>query len=580
VRCDGYSYTAGRNKHGQGCTVYRCHKDNQDTDTDTEARFETGFDYYEKAGYSYKQEIAEKSHEKKLKAKVVHARTHATTKEGKMKQHTKNTEKGRKKAVGTDEKKAKKYYGDEKADKSRFSKDSAERQGKYLKPYWDVETHQGRCTAAPCNEEHGGGHMDAGATSGKSHCLAIGGGSKVETKVGCKRPGTLFPGCSFKCQRHGLAPPQYKPIPAALDFKMFVHYTKTAYPKCPHEKCGTPKKTITNKVLCSKVVDGSTVSDSHCKSEGHTKPKVDSISCSYPKCVKWVTTSPPGTCSSKCGQSQKTYHGKRYCSDGGKVPDKYCSDDKRAPSGKAPSTPAVPKKVCPATTPCGLECTHTSKHSNNAGVIVPPEKPGMTMTGGGMNNHYRTFNSKSAFEEMYPSGNHFKCDTGFGPGQLTCYAFYCKRHDKKPLRCVTRQAKRFTASGVSDASLPSGYVMTGGGLYNHYRKFDKKAQFEESRPNGNKWRGDMGQGWGDYTTYVTGCQGLTCKTVTSKRGNNEKASCPNGYYVTGCGIYHHNRAWGKLGAFEEARPDGQGCRGDAGFGTGDMTVYARCCKQI
>jgi hypothetical protein len=202
----------------------------------------------------------------------------------------------------------------------------------------------------------------------------------------------------------------------------------------------------------------------------------------------------------------------------------------------------------------------------------------MTMTGGGMNNHYRTFNSKSAFEEMYPSGNHFKCDTGFGPGQLTCYAFYCKRHDKKPLRCVTRQAKRFTASGVSDASLPSGYVMTGGGLYNHYRKFDKKAQFEESRPNGNKWRGDMGQGWGDYTTYVTGCQGLTCKTVASKRGNNEKATCPNGYYVTGCGIYHHNRAWGKLGAFEEARPDGQGCRGDAGFGTGDMTVYARCCK--
>jgi hypothetical protein len=92
VRCDGYSYTAGRNKHGQGCTVYRCHKDNQDTDTDTEARFETGFDYYEKAGYSYKQEIAEKSHEKKLKAKVVHARTHATTKEGKMKQHTKYRE--------------------------------------------------------------------------------------------------------------------------------------------------------------------------------------------------------------------------------------------------------------------------------------------------------------------------------------------------------------------------------------------------------------------------------------------------------------------------------------------------------
>merc|ERR1712216_402251 len=58
--------------------------------------------------------------------------------------------------------------------------------------------------------------------------------------------------------------------------------------------------------------------------------------------------------------------------------------------------------------------------SNNAGVIYIGAHSGYTTTGGGMNNHYRSWDAKSAFEEMMPEGDRFRCDTGFGPGQLTC----------------------------------------------------------------------------------------------------------------------------------------------------------------
>ena len=77
---------------------------------------------------------------------------------------------------------------------------------------------------------------------------------------------------------------------------------------------------------------------------------------------------------------------------------------------------------------------------------------------------------------------------------------------------------------MKEVGLPAGYTMTGGGLYNHYRHFNKKAGFEESRPSGNKWRGDMGFGWGDYTVYVRGCKGVKCKTVTSGVGNYKTAT--------------------------------------------------------
>jgi chemotaxis protein histidine kinase CheA len=222
-----------------------------------------------------------------------------------------------------------------------------------------------------------------------------------------------------------------------------------------------------------------------------------------------------------------------------------------------------------------LSCAVVTKKSNDAGVVKPSVKSGYTLTGGGMINHYRSWDKKSAFEQMYPDGNQYNCDTGFGAGKLTCYAISCKR-GSTPLSCKT-SSKRFSASGVTTVQAASGYVMTGGGLYNHYRNFDKKALVERSHPNGNGWSGDTGAGVGDYTTYVRGCKGVECVTKISARGNAHSVSCPSGYKVTGCGIINY-KGWGKTGGFEDTHPSGQGCSCDSGFGTGDMQCYARCCK--
>lgn len=193
-----------------------------------------------------------------------------------------------------------------------------------------------------------------------------------------------------------------------------------------------------------------------------------------------------------------------------------------------------------------------------------------------MNNHYRRFDKRSAFEEMMPQGNQYRCDTGFGPGQLTCYAMYCKQGNK-PVQCITK-SKRAKKSGTEQATLPRGYTMTGGGVYNHYRQWNKKAHFEQSRPNGNNWLGDMGAGVGDWTTYVRGCKGLKCVTKQSGVSPGGTVKCPSGYKVTGCGVTQY-LGWGASGAFEEARPNGNGCHCDTGFGRGKNKCYARCCKS-
>jgi len=229
-----------------------------------------------------------------------------------------------------------------------------------------------------------------------------------------------------------------------------------------------------------------------------------------------------------------------------------------------------------------LTCVTTTKSSNAAGVIIAGTHGGYSMVGGGMVNHYRTWDAKGAFEEAMPQGNTYRCDTGFGPGRLTCYNKQCKTN-VGALHCTTA-SKRFTGSGVTDVHLPSGYVMTGGGLYNHYRHFNARAGFEETRPNGNMWRGDMGFGWGDYTVYVRGCKAprgrkLICVTRQSGRGNYNRVSCPGGYTVTSCGVNNHYRAFNARSAYESHFPHGNNqCHCDTAFGHGDNTCYARCCK--
>jgi len=230
-------------------------------------------------------------------------------------------------------------------------------------------------------------------------------------------------------------------------------------------------------------------------------------------------------------------------------------------------------------------CTVTTRHSNNAGVIRAPTHGGYVSTGGGMNNHYRSFNHLSAFEEMMPEGNHYRCDTGFGPGRLTCYNIQCKAGGGG-LSCGIWSV-RFTGSGQRTARTPGGYTMTGGGIYNHYRSFNARAGFEDSFPDGNNgWKGDMGFGWGDYTVYVRGCRPpsgtrFDCRNVNSGHvRNHAQVNCPGGFKLTGCGIQNHYRSWNHLAAFEETRPHGQSCICDSGFGGGRQLCFARCCRLV
>merc|ERR1712093_123305 len=229
----------------------------------------------------------------------------------------------------------------------------------------------------------------------------------------------------------------------------------------------------------------------------------------------------------------------------------------------------------------GLQCKTARVSSNRAGVIRARQWRGWTMVGGGINNHYRHFNKLSAFEESYPEGNNWRCDTGFGPGRLTCYSRMCRLSG---MSCPTRSAHK-NGSGIIYAHLPAGYTATGGGVYNHYRHFNKHSAFETSIPHGNRsWRCDMGLGHGRFNCYVRGCRAthnkrLHCITRTSRSGNWHNVQCPGGYSVTGCGQNEQRRQWNHLSGFEEMRVHGNGCVRDSGFGGGRNACYTRCCKM-
>merc|ERR1711906_106733 len=182
----------------------------------------------------------------------------------------------------------------------------------------------------------------------------------------------------------------------------------------------------------------------------------------------------------------------------------------RVPRVTAPRMPSwVARTKCVTNSP--LHCKMTHQASNSAGVVTPApvggSSGGYQLVGGGINNRYRSFNKLSGFEMAKPHGNKFSCDTGFGSGRLTCYAMYCK---KSGMRCTTGSSPQQRKSGTYTKQAPRGYTMTGGGLYNNYRHFNKKAHFERSHPNGNGWIGDMGYGYGQYYVYVRACTGLAC----------------------------------------------------------------------
>merc|ERR1711988_519095 len=244
-----------------------------------------------------------------------------------------------------------------------------------------------------------------------------------------------------------------------------------------------------------------------------------------------------------------------------------------------------PKKKAKKKQPVKLTCKTTTVSTNNAGIVkAQAASKNHVILGGGMVNHYREWNARAGFEEALPEGNAYRCDTGFGPGKLTCYA-RSRQTNVGKLDCVTRRTT-FKGSGFTEAHLPDGYVMTGGGLNNHYRGWDKRAGFEETRPIGNAWRGDMGFGWGKYSVYVRGCKAprgrvLSCLTLQSAKGNYNKVTCPAGFAVTSCGVSNHIRKWNSKSGYESHFPVGNNqCHCDTAFGTGSNTCYARCCKLL
>merc|ERR1711988_1647838 len=158
----------------------------------------------------------------------------------------------------------------------------------------------------------------------------------------------------------------------------------------------------------------------------------------------------------------------------------------------------------------GLSCHTRTASSNRAGIVRVGQPGGWTMVGGVIYNKYRHFNAISAFEESYPEGSNWRCDTGFGPGRLDCYSRQCRLSG---MSCTTRSAYK-NGWGVATAYLPAGYIATSGGVYNHYRSWNKKAAFETSMPYGNRaWRCDMGLGAGRFSCYVRGCKASRSKKL-------------------------------------------------------------------
>merc|ERR1711959_682315 len=80
------------------------------------------------------------------------------------------------------------------------------------------------------------------------------------------------------------------------------------------------------------------------------------------------------------------------------------ADEKKAKADEKEAKAAAAEKA-KTDTRNSFTCATRSTKSNNAGVIYIGAHSGYTTTGGGMNNHYRSWDAKSAFEEMMPEGD-------------------------------------------------------------------------------------------------------------------------------------------------------------------------------
>jgi len=154
--------------------------------------------------------------------------------------------------------------------------------------------------------------------------------------------------------------------------------------------------------------------------------------------------------------------------------------------------------------PKGTKCVNARAYTANAGVIHATLPPGYMMVSGGVQNLIRKFDRQGAFEESMPSGDRkWRCDMGFGRGELNCFVRGCKF--PHGAHCVTTEASSNNAGWVW-AECPEGYQVMGCGMRNNYLNFDPKSGFEDLRPVGNKCLGDMGFGPGRVSVYARCCK--------------------------------------------------------------------------
>merc|ERR1711988_1185098 len=69
----------------------------------------------------------------------------------------------------------------------------------------------------------------------------------------------------------------------------------------------------------------------------------------------------------------------------------------------------------------------------------------------------------------------------------TCPRFGRRTRRKKAVLQCRTTARGSNAAGVVKPTTARGYTMLGGGMVNHYRRWDAKAGFEEAFPQGNQF---------------------------------------------------------------------------------------------
>jgi len=105
---------------------------------------------------------------------------------------------------------------------------------------------------------------------------------------------------------------------------------------------------------------------------------------------------------------------------------------------------------------------------------------------------------------------------GLGWGDFTVYARGCKAPAGYKLQCITRAGP--SNANYAHATCPSGWQLTGCGINQHHRRWDKLSLFEAAHPSGNKCTCDSGLGSGRNTCYAR-----CCKTAVDPHERTTKA---------------------------------------------------------